>query len=635
MKILLIIDQYDRGNNGTTMTAQRLAHTLAAHGHEVRVVSTGNSGNGKYLVKEYFLPPIVRHIVTKQGMVFARPDEEVLREAISWADLVHFLLPFRLSMKGLEIARELDVPHTAAFHVQPENITYTLHLGKQQAVNAWLYRFFWDRFYKYFRHIHCPSSFIAGELKANHYTSKLHVISNGVDPDFIYQKRPKPEKLKDKYVVLMIGRLSNEKRQDILIDAIAKSRYESRIQLVLAGQGLKYGSYRYRSRKLTNKPIMRFFSHEKLLQLLSETDLYVHAADAEIEAISCIEAFSSGIVPVIADSPKSATPQFALDERSLFKAGDSDDLAAKIDYWLEETEERRRMEKLYSEHGKKFALDDCVRRMEQMFEEELQDSRKEKHRMENRRKFAEGKTETAGVVYEEKHIVKMWTPIPFHVKDSYRFFPTHPFFILGGGLVRLLIYLLVFLFIKPVWGLKIEGGSNLKGIKGGAVTVCNHVHLLDCVMVSYVLRHKNVCFPTLESNFRIPLIRHIIRLLGGSPIPENRQVFRRFMEETGSWVAGGNWIHYYPEVVLHPYYQGIRGFKRGAFLTACEAGVPVIPMVISYRHPGGIAGLLRRKPCLTLKILPPVAPPSGGNKRAQTMQLMDTVYNVMNKAYWE
>lgn len=69
MKILLIIDQYDRGNNGTTMTAQRLAHTLAAHGHEVRVVSTGNSGNGKYLVKEYFLPPIVRHIVTKQGMV--------------------------------------------------------------------------------------------------------------------------------------------------------------------------------------------------------------------------------------------------------------------------------------------------------------------------------------------------------------------------------------------------------------------------------------------------------------------------------------------------------------------------------------------------------------------------------------
>lgn len=635
MKLLLIIDQYDRGNNGTTMTAQRLAHTLSSHGHEVRVVSTGNSGNGKYLVKEYFLPPVVHHIVTKQGMVFARPDEEVLREAIGWADLVHFLLPFLLGMKGLEIARELGVPHTAAFHVQPENITYTLHLGKQQAVNAWLYRFFWERFYKYFRHIHCPSSFIAGELRANNYSSKLHVISNGVDPDFIYRKRPKPAKLKDKFIVLMIGRLSNEKRQDILIDAIAKSKYESRIQLVLAGQGLKYGSYRYRSRKLTNKPVMRFFSHEKLLHLLSITDLYVHAADAEIEAISCIEAFSSGVVPVIADSLKSATPQFALDERSLFKAGNSDELAAKIDYWLEEAGERRRMEKRYSEHGREFALEDCVRRMEQMFEEELQDYRKENRRLENRRKFAEGKRETAGVVYEEKHIVKLWTPLSFHVKDSYRFFPSNPFFLLGGGLVRLLIYLLVVLFIKPVWGLKIEGRKNLKAVKGGAVTVCNHVHLLDCVMVSYVLRCRNVCFPTLESNFRIPFIRHIIRLLGGIPIPESGQSFRRFLEATGSWVSGGNWIHYYPEVVLHPYYQGIRGFKRGAFLTACEAGVPVIPMVISYRHPGGVSGLMRRKPCLTLKILPPVEPPACENKRQQTIELMDTVYETMNHAYWE
>lgn len=92
------------------MTAQRLAHTLNAHGHEVRVVSTGNSGNGKYLVKEYFLPPIVHHIVTKQGMVFAKPDEEVLKEAIGWADLVHFLLPFWLGIRGLHIAQEMGVP---------------------------------------------------------------------------------------------------------------------------------------------------------------------------------------------------------------------------------------------------------------------------------------------------------------------------------------------------------------------------------------------------------------------------------------------------------------------------------------------------------------------------------------------
>ena len=46
--------------------------------------------------------------------------------------------------------------------------------------------------------------------------------------------------------------------------------------------------------------------------------------------MSCMEAFAGGLVPAIANSPKSATPQFALDERSLFPAGDSAALAEKI-----------------------------------------------------------------------------------------------------------------------------------------------------------------------------------------------------------------------------------------------------------------------------------------------------------------
>lgn len=44
---------------------------------------------------------------------------------------------------------------------------------------------------------------------------------------------------------------------------------------------------------------------------------------------------------------------------------------------------------------------------------------------------------------------------------------------------------------------------------------------------------------------------------------------------------------------------------------------------------------MRRKPCLTLKILPPVEPPACENKRQQTIELMDTVYETMNHAYWE
>lgn len=378
MKILLVLDQFDNDNNGTTMTARRLADTLTKHGHEVFVVSTGKPAKNKYVVKEIFMTPVVRHIVHSQGMVIARPDKKVLREAMEEVDIVHFIMPFHLSGVGLRIARELSVPCTAAFHVQPENITYTLHMGRMKHVNRGIYYFFRENFFNNFTHIHCPSEFIAGQLRQNGYTAKLHVISNGVDGDFVYRKKEKTPEFQGKFVILMIGRLSNEKRQDVLIDAIKKSKHSDEIQLVLAGQGPKYRALRRRGKRLKNPPRIHFYTHNELLNILAMSDLYVHAADAEIEAISCIEAFSSGLVPVIANSPKSATPQFALCEESLFEAGSSDALARRIDYWIEHEQERKKMELVYSEHGKKFSLDYCVRQMEDMFEAAIAESRQER-----------------------------------------------------------------------------------------------------------------------------------------------------------------------------------------------------------------------------------------------------------------
>ena len=174
----------------------------------------------------------------------------------------------------------------------------------------------------------------------------------------------------------MVGRLSNEKRQDVLIEAITKSKYEKQIQLVLAGKGPKYQSYLKQTQKLTNPAVIQFMKKDELIDMLSMTDVYVHASDAEIEAISCIEAFACGNVPIIANSPKSATPQFALDERSLFEAGDSDDLAKKIDYWIEHEEERKQMQKQYAESAKKYSLATSMEKMEGMFLDAIAECKK-------------------------------------------------------------------------------------------------------------------------------------------------------------------------------------------------------------------------------------------------------------------
>lgn len=192
MRILLVIDQFDSDNNGTTISARRFAETLKRHGHDIRVVTTGDipSQTDKYTVQE-FRVPIFDELIKSQGMRFARPNKTTLEEAITWAEVVHFLMPFALSIEGEKIASRLGIPHTAAFHVQPENITSSVGLGRAKGINTAIYKGFKRVFYNKFTHIHCPSRFIAGQLVKNGYTAKLHVISNGIDSDFVYQKKGK------------------------------------------------------------------------------------------------------------------------------------------------------------------------------------------------------------------------------------------------------------------------------------------------------------------------------------------------------------------------------------------------------------------------------------------------------------
>lgn len=376
MKIVLVIDQFDDANNGTTISARRFATALKEHGNEVRVIATGKPTDYKYAVRQMKFLPIVEHLITSQGMRLAIPNKHVFEKAAAWADVVHFMMPSPLAIMGLRHVERLGIPHTAAFHCQPENITFTLHLGNSKRVNDFVYVKFRDTFFNRFTHIHCPSNMIAGQLRDHGYTAQLHVISNGISPQYTYGRNPQEDWMRGKFNVLMVGRYAGEKRQDVLIDACAQCRHKDAVQVILAGKGPLEKKYRRLAEKLSNPIVMEFYEPGRLLEILHMADLYVHTSDAEIEAMSCMEAFACGLVPVIADSPRSATPQFALDGRSLFPAGDATALAEKIDWWFEHPQEREEMGKRYGEHAKRYALDRSIQQTEEMFQMAIREQKK-------------------------------------------------------------------------------------------------------------------------------------------------------------------------------------------------------------------------------------------------------------------
>ncbi len=369
MIIALVIDSYDDLNNGTTASARRFVENLRALGHTVRVLTTGEPGPDKYLLKRAWLP-LVTYFADKQSITFSKVEEDVIRSCFEGVDVVHFYFPFPMARAAEKIAREMGIPCLAAFHIQPENITYAIGLGRQQWAANFFYWFLKKYFYGRFANIHCPTEFIANELKSHGYEGQTHVISNGVADLFVPPEHLKPEPKGDEpFHILMIGRLVSEKRQDVIIDAVRYSKYKDRIALHFAGKGPKLDKYIKQGSDLPIKPEFGFYKPEELRELIYSCDLYVHAADVEIEAIACMEAFSCGLVPVIANSKKSATVHFALDDRSLFEAGNPKDLAQKIDYWFDHYDEKAKMSEAYAEQGRHYSALSSVKQMVEVYKQ--------------------------------------------------------------------------------------------------------------------------------------------------------------------------------------------------------------------------------------------------------------------------
>ena len=368
MRIAVVCDVLGEENNGTTVAAMNLIRFLISRDHEVHVVCPDENRLGQegyYVVPQLNVGPL-NDYVRKVGVSIAVSDEAVLESALSGMNVIHIMTPFFLGKAALEYGRKHGIPVTAGFHAQAENITNHLHLMNSRRANDFTYKAMYRLFYQYVNAIHYPTQFIREVFENEVGPTNGCVISNGVNDRFVKMEVQRPTQWKDKFVILFTGRYGLEKSHRVLIDAAALSKYENRIQLIFAGEGPLHEELEEYGEKLTNPPVMQFYGREEMLRVINSADLYVHPAEIEIEAIACLEAISCGLVPVIADSPRSATRFFALGENNLFHFNDPKDLADKIDYWLEHPQEKEKCSEAYRGYTRQFEQKHCMEEMERM-----------------------------------------------------------------------------------------------------------------------------------------------------------------------------------------------------------------------------------------------------------------------------
>ncbi len=370
MIVTIVCDVLGEENNGTTIAAMNLIRYLKRQGHIVRILCADQNKKGQencWVVPNMNFGKTLNKYIEKVGVTLAKPVEDIIRDCIKGSDVVHILIPLYLSMNAIKIAKEYDIPMTASFHMQAENLTSYFKLNNVKFINTAVYKIIYKYVYQYVDKIHFPTKFIEEIFEKNiKKTTPGCVISNGVNDYVKKENIEKPLEYQNKIVILTTGRYAREKSQDTLIKAIYHSKYKEKIQLILGGQGIKEKEYRKLAKNLPIQPLFKFYSRTEIIDVLNYADIYVHPAEIELEGISCIEAIACGKLTIVSNSKLSATKEFAVDERCIFKCRKPKDLARVIDYWIDHPEEKKIIEDKYLHSALAFNQEKCMEKMEQM-----------------------------------------------------------------------------------------------------------------------------------------------------------------------------------------------------------------------------------------------------------------------------
>jgi len=305
---MLVSDQYPPMVGGVSTVVSQLAAGLAARGHEVAVLApsggwrggTGSTGAARVRYTgsaPWPLYPGLRIAAT-------RPATVRWQVATFGPDVVHAHSPLTLGRAAMTAARRLSIPFIYTNHYLPANVLPAMRRRPAAFDHA---------FYAYLvgfgnrcALVTAPTATALGLLQAHGLAVPGRVISNGIDTAS-FRPGPADVALRDRYglsgdvpVILSLGRLSPEKRADVLIDAVARLTVPAR--LVLAGTGPDAGRLAARARKagVTSQVLFPgFIPDADLAGLYRLGQVFATASEAELQGITTMHALASGL-PVVA-----------------------------------------------------------------------------------------------------------------------------------------------------------------------------------------------------------------------------------------------------------------------------------------------------------------------------------------------
>lgn len=404
MKIAFFTDDYLPFVHGVTTSIQNYRQAFEKLGHEVYIVAPKKSGfedNDDHVIR---LPSFNPRLFDERPISVHYPG--IMKKLDDYDfDVVHSQTQFYLGGLAYMVAKRKGIPHITTIHTLFTELAddYPLAVGagllafsigfpflfktkpvlpynNPREILDWPYSTFtdikkkqgWRLMAEFVNHTNgfvAPSRHLAKTLIKHGARTPCHVIPNGIFLDRYNNAKAADSPIRkqpgEKFIVC-VGRLSGEKRQRVLIDAM-KSVKTPNVKLVLVGTGPSDEELRRQAERLGVEDKVLFAGHQDSLavaSILKQADLFVQSSYRfDNQPMVILEALASSLPIVYCDNKltEGLTP-----ENALLTAGRSGRaFAGAFDELLADEPRRRAMAKASAKLSKDF---DVMRLAEKMID---------------------------------------------------------------------------------------------------------------------------------------------------------------------------------------------------------------------------------------------------------------------------
>lgn len=341
LKVVMACDTFAPDINGAARFAERLASGLARHGHEVHIIAASTDSThgsriethdgSRMMVHRMKSHRVPQHKTLRwtQPIGLTSQIKKILREVKP--DALHLQSHLLMGRFAVQATKGTGVSMIATNHVMPENLIKYSLLPKFTHKAAM--RIVWadaGRILRKMDALTTPTRRAAELLENAAGVTGVLAISCGIDASRFANETPVDNKNPR---FLFLGRLDDEKRIHILLQAVAKLAEHPNVIVELVGDGGERENLARLAKELGIADRVIFTGHitdQELPVAYERCTAFVMPSIAELQSIATMEAMASGRPVIAADAM--ALPHLVHDGDNgyLFPPDDADALAERL-----------------------------------------------------------------------------------------------------------------------------------------------------------------------------------------------------------------------------------------------------------------------------------------------------------------